>query len=183
MARFDVSLLGDAELSRQLANLTAKLERNILTRALRSAAVKVRDKARANIGLSQVRIPVGTTRRQARRLTRAYNRNRSRLRNNLYVRPLKRRKNRIGSVVYTGTRQQLGITDKYYYPGHVEAGHGEPHRASRRLVRLTQQAELGGRRTPPHPYLRPALLSERQSVLNTVAAEIRIRLPQEARTP
>jgi len=164
MARFDISLLGDKELSKQLAALTGKLERNILTKALRSAAFKVRDKGRANIGFSQVRIPTGTSRRNARRLTRAFQRNRSRLRNNLYVRPLKRSRNRVGSAVYTGTRAQLGITGKYYYPFHVEAGHGEPHRTSRRLARLTQQAEFGGRRTPPHPYLRPALLSERQAV-------------------
>jgi hypothetical protein len=182
-ARFDITLLGDKQLSAQLAALTGKLERNILARALRSAAFKVRNAARVNVGTSQVRIPKGTTRRQAKRLQRAFTRNRSRLRNNLYVRPLKRRTHRVGSAVYTGTRQQLGITSKYYFPAHVEAGHGEPHRTSRRLERLTRKAELGGRRTPPHPFLRPALLSNRQAIFTLVGEEIRRRLPQEAKTP
>lgn len=180
MARFDVSLLGDKDLERRLRGLTEKVERNILTRSLRAAATVVRNQAQANIRPRGVVIQPGASRRRERQLRRLAQ-NFARLRNSLIVRPLKRSRHRVGSAVYTGTRAQLGITGQYYYPAHVELGHGPPTGRRRRgLSRLARRTEFGGRRTPPSPYLRPALISRRAEALGIIAGELRRRLPQEA---
>lgn len=100
--RFDISLLGVPELSRALAALPEKLERRVLTKALRQAGKFYQ-------ALAAARAP----------------RDRGKLATSFKVRALKRRKGRVGVMIQTGTRAQLGIDPKQrgFYPAHVEFGH------------------------------------------------------------
>lgn len=100
--RFDISILGAPELSRALAALPEKLERKILTKALRQAGKFYQT-------LAAARSP----------------RDRGKLSSSYKVRALKRRKGRVGVLIQTGTRAQLGIDPKQrgFYPAHVEFGH------------------------------------------------------------
>lgn len=100
--RFDISILGAPELSKALAELPANLERKILTKALRQAGKFYQT-------LAQARAP----------------RDRGKLATTMRVRALKRRKGRVGVLIATGTRAQLGIDPKQrgYYPAHTEFGH------------------------------------------------------------
>lgn len=186
MARFDLTLLGDAEVAQTLATLTERIERKILVAAFRTAALGVRRAAQQNIRPPRVRFAPGTGKRKAKRLQRFALRF-ARLRNNLHVVPLKRRKHRIGFSVVTGTRAELGLEQggRYYYPAHVEAGHAPPGQSLRRRARMSAisrvlfRREMGSKRTPPHPYLRPALKSREGEVLNTLAARIRAGIARE----
>lgn len=182
-ARFNVGLTGDKELEQALANVTEKVERKVLRAALRRAALGVLRVAQANIASPRVRIAPGTSQRRARQLQRLARRF-GRLRNSLSVKLLSRRKGRVGYQVVTGTRAELGIggNARYYYPAHVELGHAAPHRgkgALRSVLRHARRLELGDRRTPPHPYLRPALKSRQGEVLAQLSADIRAGLARE----
>lgn len=186
MARFDISLLGDKELSAKLAGMTEKLERKVLSGAFRKSANTVKadaqrrvthvvtPKARVGRRGRALKITKGQLKR-AQRLAIAF----SRLASTIHAQPLKRRKHRVGYGVLTGTRAQLGIAGRYYYPAHVEAGHGPPHRALHQL-REAVRRELGSRRTPPHPYLRPALKSNEGAIMAQLAADIRAGIEKEA---
>lgn len=50
-------------------------------------------------------------------------------------------------IVQTGSRADMGIdpSSPYYYPAHVEYGHG-----------LAGEAGQGSKAVPPHPFMRPA---------------------------
>ncbi len=100
--RFDISILGAPELTRALAALPEKLERKVLTKALRQAGKFYQT-------LAAARAP----------------RDRGKLATSFRVRALKRRKGRVGVMIQTGTRAQLGIDPKQkgYYPVHTELGH------------------------------------------------------------
>lgn len=100
--RFDISILGSKELSAALAALPEKLERRVLTRALRQAGKYYQT-------LAAARSP----------------RDRGKLASSYKVRALKRRKGRVGVMIQTGTRAQLGIDPKQrgFYPAHLEFGH------------------------------------------------------------
>jgi HK97 gp10 family phage protein len=100
--RFDISILGAPELAKALAALPANLERKVLTKALRQAGKFYQT-------LAQARAP----------------RDRGKLATTMRVRAMKRRKGRVGVMIQTGTRAQLGIDPKQrgYYPAHTEFGH------------------------------------------------------------
>src|SRR5512139_447967 len=100
--RFDISMLGSKELSAALAQLPEKLERRVLSRALRQAGKFYQT-------LAAARAP----------------RDRGKLATSFKVRALKRRKGRVGVMIQTGTRAQLGIDPKQrgFYPAHLEFGH------------------------------------------------------------
>ena len=166
MARFDIQLLGDKELQRMLADMTEKLERKVLVGAFRKVGRQVQQDAERRVPLRQVRLQVGLEKRRIRQLQRVAQKF-ARLRNNLTLKPLRRRKHRIGYMVVTGTRQQLGIQGTYYYPAHVELGHAGPHGSARR--------------TRPHPYLRPAIKNE--ALLGMLTSEIRAGIERHAADP
>jgi hypothetical protein len=113
--------------------------------------------------MRQVRLQQGLGKRRQRQLIRIAQKF-ARLRNNLNLKPMRRRKHRVGYIVVTGTRQQLGIQGKYYYPAHLELGHAGPHGSPRR--------------TRPHPYLRPAIKNE--TLLERLASEIRSGIERHA---
>lgn len=100
--RFDISLLGAPELSKALAELPDKLERKVLTKALRQAG-------KYYLVLAKASAP----------------RDEGRLTSTMKLRAMKRRKGRIGVTIMTGTRSELGIDPKQkgYYPAHTELGH------------------------------------------------------------
>jgi HK97 gp10 family phage protein len=100
--RFDISLLGAPELSKALAALPDKLERKVLTKALRAAG-------KFYLTLAKASAP----------------RDEGRLASTMKLRALKRRRGRVGVMVQTGTRSALGIDPKQrgYYPAHLEFGH------------------------------------------------------------
>ena len=187
MARFGLQLLGDAELANILAGLTDRVERKILARAFREAAVGTLRVAQANISLPKARLfpgHAGSTRR-AKAARRFALKHVAQLRNHLHVVALRRKTHRIGYRVVTGTREEFGIpaTSKYYYPAHVEFGHAAPHRGRFARVSATTRAlylrELGGKRTPPHPYLRPALKSREGQILAGLHLSIRAGIARE----
>jgi|SRR6185503_7521051 len=175
--RFNIALLGDKELSAALAALTDKAERKVLIPAFRKASQTVLADAQRRVGAG-VSSPLqvrgrqqgqALTGRQVRRLRRQGAIVRG-IRNSLAIRPLRRSKNRVGYTVVTGTREQMGITGKYYSPAHVELGHAAPG-AGRAALRARRR-EFGGRRTPPHPYLRPALKSNEGRLLAQLSQDI-----------
>jgi hypothetical protein len=184
MGRFDIKLLGDTELEKTLAGLTDRLERKVLASAFRQAATGVLRAAQQNISAPRTKLFPGQRgnkrrEREARRFTLKHI---ARLRNHLHVVALKRKTGRVGYRVITGTRAELGIdaADRYYYPAHVEKGHAAPgHGRARANARALTQRELGSRRTPPHPFLRPALKSRELEVLNQLQASIRAGIARE----
>lgn len=187
--RFNIALLGDKELSAKLAGMTEKLERKVLSQAFRKAALTIKADAERRVGSGsrsavQLRgrqrgLPltarqVGRLRRQGALVVG--------IRNSLRAQALKRRKGRVGYSVVTGTRAQLGITGRYYYPAHVEKGHGPPHRV-RHGTNAAVRREFGSRRTPPHPFLRPALKQNEGALMSQIAEDIRTGIEREAPTP
>jgi hypothetical protein len=155
MARFDISLTGDKDLQRMLAEMTDKLERKVLTQAFRRVGRVVQQDAMQRIPVRKAQFRQGISARHRRRLERVALRF-ARLRNNVVLKPLKRSRRRVGTGVWTGTRAQLGRTDKYYYPAHLEWGHGGPYGSPRR--------------TRPRPYLRPAITN--QALMGLLTSEI-----------
>lgn len=99
---FSLDLSGDKALEARLKALPATLEKKALRQALRQAFKPVLAEARAET-------PADT----------------GRLRKSLKLRALKtKRRGRLGVVIATGTRAELGIPAdaKYYYPAAVELG-------------------------------------------------------------
>jgi HK97 gp10 family phage protein len=123
--RFDVSVFGD-EVAARLQALPDAVERRLLSRALREGG--------------KVVLPV------ARSLTPVRS---GRLRRSLKLRAMRRKKGRVGVLIFTGTREELQISgkDPYYYPTAVELG------TSKRRAR---------------PYLRPALFRTREQATEVI---------------
>lgn len=162
MGKYNIGLLGDAALSERLRNLPDILERTVLKEALQIGAQAILHDAKR-------RAPRGKT---------------GLLEAGLHVRPLKRKRGRVGFMVRTGTREQMGIGphERGYYPAHVELGHAVGRRQSRRaLVKALVRLEFGTRMVPPHPYLRPALIENQGTILEILRQELRWRLEDELR--
>jgi hypothetical protein len=172
MARFDLTLTGDKALQRTLADMTDKIERKVLVQAFRATARTVQQDAMARVPMRQVRVQSGLGKRRIRQLQRIAQKF-ARLRNNIVVKPLKRSRRRVGYTVWTATRQALGITSKYYYPAHLELGHGPPARGGR--------GRRGGARTPQHAYLRPAIRNP--ALLGRLTEAIRQGIERHAGDP
>lgn len=124
MARFDISLLGDAELARKLQALPEKLERKVIRQAIRKGGQPILRTAKAN----------------ANRLTGA-------MAKSIKLRAMKRKRGRIGVRIQTGTRLELGIgaDDRHYYPAIVEFGDGgvrPPFRFMRRALDSNKNASM-----------------------------------------
>jgi HK97 gp10 family phage protein len=129
-ARFDISMLGDKALSDSLAALPENLERKVLQRALRNTG-------KFYLTLAKARAPKETGKLSA----------------GLKLKPLKRRKGRVGVSIQTPTRAELGIDPQRrgFYPAHQE---------------------LGTRHLPPDPYLRGTLQTARNALLGVLRAEV-----------
>lgn len=135
----DISVLGERELERKLAKLTAGVQRKIVRRALRDAAKPIRDAAKS-------RAPVKS----------------GRLRRNIKVRSMRRSRVRLGVLVRTGTRDEMGIPSDspWYYPAIIEYGYEN---------------------VPANPFLRGALDSNRQKALRIISDSVLGGINREAR--
>jgi HK97 gp10 family phage protein len=111
----NISLLGDKELQSRLDGLEPAVAKKIVRKAIRVIGNDIRNDARALA-------PVKT----------------GALRRSIKVRAIRRSRGRMGVIVRTGTREELGIEndDKGYYPA---------------------VQEYGSETVPARPYLRPAL--------------------------
>lgn len=131
----DLKMIGDKALTAAFATFPDKMQKSIARKAFKKAALLVK---RAQERL----IPVDTGRLKGLGLT---------------VKPKKNsgRGNRaIGSVILTPTRQELGIAAnaKFYYPAHVELGHGN---------------------VAPRPFMRKGMAMKRRSAITVASAELR----------
>ena len=142
--RFDISMLGVPELSKALAALPDKLERKILTKALRQAG-------KFYLTLAKAKAP----------------RDEGRLSSTMKLRALKRRKGRVGVMIQTGTRAQLGIDPKYkgYYPAHTEFGH----------------RDRAGVHHAANPYMRTSLKTGESAIFAILRQEIDNGIEREAK--
>lgn len=163
MARFDISILGDKELEEVLKFLPENLERKVLNKAIKEAARFVLDDAKAHA-------PKDT----------------GALKQALHIRTMKRKRGRIGYLVASGTREELGIkagakgfypASQHYgwFPAKVKGAYRSRFANDRHLRRYLK-AEYGGLRVPAKPYLRNALLGDQARVLNHVRDALRRRL-------
>lgn len=191
MSRFDISLLGDAALSQALARLPEKLERTVLTRALREGTQFLK-------GLSQPRVPRGKKQKGGGR----------HLADTLKVKAMKRKKNRVGYLLQTGTRVELGIetaaqrdasknTQKVYRAvtkglskqglgltaqgrahirGQIRAHFGLPGTGR---YYYPAGVELGNIKTPPRAYLRGPLHTSRDAILSVIQRAIAAGIERE----
>jgi hypothetical protein len=160
MARFDISILGDRELEEVLRFLPENLERKVLNRAIKEAAKIVLDDAKRLA-------PVDS----------------GQLKRALHIRTMRRKRGRIGYLIASGTRSELGIADtaKGFYPAAIHYGWfpknvKAQHRskfAHDRLLRAFLKKEYGSLRVPARPYLRQALLQDDRRVLNHVRDALR----------
>src|SRR5262245_55937741 len=172
MARFNINLLGDTALEAQLATMTEKLERTVLVQAFRKAGKVVQQDTIKRVPVRKIYTKGKVGKRQMQRMRRLQERF-SRLRNAIVLKPLKRRKHRVGYGFWTGTSASLGITVKYYYPAHLELGHGPPKSGRRGQ----------GRKTPAHPYIRPALTTNEGTLRSLLQREIAAGIERYAPQP
>lgn len=174
MARFDFTFLGDEKLAKQLAELPEKLERSILARAIRDATRTVllpAIRASTPVGRPYTRVTRGRSDLSAQggafRRIRYRQETGGRLRASLKVRALRRRKGRVGSAVQVGTRAQLGIQGRGFYPAHLEFGF-DTARGNRRVT--TRQR-----------FMKTPLLASRSAWLRAVASGMRAGIEREVR--
>ena len=140
MAKFvSIEVLGDKALQRKLKALPIALERKIVRKALRAAAKPVLATAKAMVPVESGKLQKGL---KLRALT-------------------KQKRGQFGVQVRTPTRDELGLpyAERYYYPAHLELGHGN----------------VAGR-----PFLRNALDSNRTTSTAIAAREIRAGIEAEA---
>jgi len=141
----DFKLLGAVELERAFKQLPPASEKKVVRSALRKAAKRIRK-------VSESLIPRGPDKPEGQHLADV----------GLKVRALKRSRKRVGVLILTPTRGELGIgaTDKSYYPAHLELGH---------------------RGVPAHPYMRDAMHSHRSAELAQIGRDIGAGIEREAR--
>lgn len=142
--RFDMGMLGAPALEKALAALPDKLERKILIRAMRQVG-------KFYMALAKARAPRDTGKLGA----------------TMKVRSLKRRKGRVGVMIQTGTRTQLGIDPKQrgYYPAHTEFGH----------------RDRAGVHHPANPYMRTSLKTGESAIFAILRQEIDNGIERETR--
>jgi hypothetical protein len=153
VAKFNIDLLGAPELSKAFADLPDSLERKILVKALRQVGQVLLLAAKA-------RAP----------------RDQGKLASTMKVKPMKRSRRRVGIMVQTGTRAELGIIamtrisytgsgatlrvkrgkETGYYPAHIEFGYKDET----------------GQHHAPNPYMRTAMRSSQDGILAILRQEI-----------
>lgn len=188
--KFSIELTGDTTLIAVFETLDVQIQRKCLAPALRAASNEIKKRAMANAPMrkntiAQTMARTGPIRhprilgpgsgagkvRRLKRLTQIAQ-HFARLRNTFNVKALKRRRTRVGFSVWTGTRAQLGVTGKYYYPAHVEWG----HRTRRRLGSSIRSGMRTIGRVKPYPYLGPAFHGYESTILSQIATDVRARI-------
>ncbi len=155
MARpaIDISLVGDKALLKQLANLgKPATQKKAVRPALRKSAKRIKPRVVANLSGHPVATRTG-------RLRAAFAAEK--------IHGLPRSRVIIGMGFDMPTREALGIdpSDKYYYPVAVEYGHARG---------------AGKAAAPPHPYIRPAVDSNRESELTLIGRDIGKAIEKQA---
>jgi HK97 gp10 family phage protein len=142
--RFDITMLGVPELSKALAALPEKVEQKVMRQALRQAG-------KYYLMLAKARAPRET----------------GRLSSTMKLRAMKRRKGRVGVMIQTGTRAQLGIDPKRkgYYPAHTEFGH----------------LDRSGVHQPANPYMRTSLKTSESAIFAILRQELDAGIEREMR--
>lgn len=139
-ARFDFRFTGDKALERNLRDLPAKVERSIMVTAMRKATREVilpAIVANSPVGSPYTRVTrgrttTGATGGQFRRI-RFRQETGGRLKRSIKLQAMRRRRGRVGYRVVAGTRQQLGIRGRGYYPAHLEFGYTAGVRRPRKV--------------------------------------------------
>lgn len=129
-AKVDISVLGDKEVQRHLERINIAMQKKIVKGALRKAAKPV----------------LATARVLCHELS-------GKLKRSLKIKAMRQRRGRFGTLISTGTREQLGIPadEKYFYPAAVEYGHDN---------------------VPAHSYLREAVDRNSAQTFATIASEV-----------
>lgn len=168
MARFDLKVIGLPELVTAFAALPDKLEQKVMQGAMSRAGKALLlplTSAGAPVGRASYRVRL-TGRRQGAGF-RTYVRSKHAgglLRRSFRLKALRRRKGRVGVLILSGTRAQLGLQkNRGYYPAHIELGHKYP--------------KHGGTFLGTH-YMKGALQRAQAQWLPTVAREAAVGLRQ-----
>ena len=157
MARFDISMLGDKALAETFAALPDAIERKVLTRALREAG-------KVLLQLTKARAPRDT----------------GKLASTMKLKAMKRSRRRVGVMVQTGTRAELGIIAKTRI-SYVGSG------ATLRVKRVKETGyypahqEFGTKKASPNPYTRTSLRSGREGLLAIIRTELDAGIEREMR--
>ena len=104
---FDISILGDKELSRKLDALPKNVQRKLLGRALKLGGKLLKPKV-----VAAVPVDTGLLKQMMQK------------QNFKAVKANRRGDIRIGMPMPTREQMGIGPDEKYYYPAHVEYGHG-----------------------------------------------------------
>jgi HK97 gp10 family phage protein len=148
MARFTLDILGAPELSKAFEALPDNLERKVLTKALREAGkvLLVAVKARAP-------------------------RDRGLLASTMKLKAMKRSRRRVGVMVQTGTRAELGLLATTRISS---TGSGDTLRVRRgkETGYYPAHVELGTHKAAPNPFMRTSLRSGREGLLAIIRTEL-----------
>ncbi len=171
MAQVTLSWHGDAQAQAALNGLPDKIERRVLASALRKVAKQLLPaiQAATPVGQPYTRVTRGRTRQGAAGAYRAIGFRREtggRLRRSLKIRALKRSRRRVGVAIVTGSRTELGIHGRGYYPAHQEFGFRT--RGTRRAVRAQR-------------YMKGPASAHHSSLVGALASAIRAGVEQEIR--
>lgn len=138
----DIRLLGDKKLERLLRKLEPRVQKKVIRSAMRKAAKPV-------LARAKTLVPVRTGKRSGPLIR------------GMKIKSLKRSRFRVGVLLQTPTREELGLSadDKYYYPSAIE---------------------LGTSKTPAHPFFRNAMDQMRDVSMAIVRREIGNGIIREA---
>lgn len=144
MAKFNIDMLGAPELSTALAALPDTLERKVMVQATKKAA-------QFFLTAAQGRAPVSADPRD---------KHRGKLKSTMKLTAMKRSRRRVGYLVQTGTRAELGI------PSGVNPRTGKPYGY------YPAHLEFGTQKQAPNPYMRSALQGAHEALLAILRQEI-----------
>lgn len=140
--RFGITVRGQEQVNQALSTLMPRLN-EVIDAALADVTTQILQAAQANA-------PQGKT---------------GLLASTLHQQRMKRQRGRLGYVVRTGTRAQLGLKpgERGYYPAHVQLG-------------FLHTAEFGSRHIAAQPFLRRALRENQAAVVSRLAQALERRL-------
>lgn len=124
----DISMVGDKELTKQLKKLDFKLQKKIVRQSISKAMLPVRNAAIANAPVDSGKLKASIKRKN------------------------KTKRGVSRSSIVTGTRSELGIKTKGYYPAAIEYGYKKKN----------------GEHVPAKSFMRKAISDNQTSVLNNV---------------
>jgi hypothetical protein len=169
--RLRISITGREKIAEIFNGLPEKLQGKVMRPALRAGARVVLEQARHEIQSS-----LSTTDPPYPHLA-----------DSLHIRAMKRdrsKKGRIGVVVISGVREELGIKNlDTYYPAHIEYGHNT---RKPRLDSIIMESVRRGtsarpitftvRHVPANPFFKRALEASREAAMAAIENEVAVRI-------